>query len=56
MKRGRSTGAPTAAQERRFESIREHGCIVARIRDLGFIPAEIHHLTIGGKHVANTRR
>lgn len=55
MKRGRSTGMPTAAQERRFESIREHGCIVARIRDLGFIPAEIHHLTIGGKHGAKRR-
>lgn len=52
MKRGRSTGAPTIAQKKRFEQIHEHGCIIARILGLEKIPAEIHHLTIGGKHGA----
>ena len=55
MKRGRSTGNPTKAQQARFDAIREIGCIVARTRGLGFVPCEIHHLTIGGKHGAKRR-
>lgn len=50
MKRGRSTGAPTAAQKRRFAAIQEIGCICCRDMGRGFVPAEIHHLTIGGRH------
>jgi len=50
MKRGRSTGAPTKAQQGRFDAIKEIGCVVARLRGLGFVPCEIHHLTVGGKH------
>ena len=37
MRQGRSTGAPTKAQEARFAAIKEHGCIANR-------PAE--HLNI----------
>ena len=54
MKRGRSTGKATAAQLARWDKIRDpetgSGCLVANILDLGWIPAEIHHLTSGGKH------
>lgn len=50
MKRGRSTGNPTKAQQARFDAIKEHGCIACRIRGMHAVPCEIHHLTIGGKH------
>lgn len=50
MKRGRSTGTPTKVQAARMDAIREAGCIVARKRGMGFIPCEIHHLTVGGRH------
>jgi hypothetical protein len=49
VKRGRSTGTPTAAQVARFEAIHRLGCIASRIRGV-VLPATIHHLTIGGKH------
>lgn len=59
MKRGRSTGKPTVAQQRRMDTIAEIGCIVAHSLgiDLGDrpIPAEVHHLTVGGKHGAQRR-
>jgi hypothetical protein len=50
MKQGRSTGKPTAAQVARFDCIREEGCLVAQILGIDWLPAEIHHLTTGGKH------
>lgn len=54
MKRGRSTGRPTAAQLARWDQIRDPyvgcGCLVAHILGLGWMPAEIHHMTTGGKH------
>lgn len=50
MKRGRSTGKPTKAEQERLDAIKEIGCVVARLRGLGFVPCEIHHLTMGGKH------
>lgn len=49
MKQGRSTGRPTKAQESRFFLIREVGCIACRTRGITRA-AEVHHLTIGGKH------
>lgn len=59
MKRGRSTGKPTVAQQQRMDAITEIGCIVAYSLgiDLGDrpIPAEVHHLTVGGKHGAKRR-
>lgn len=30
----------------------EIGCIVARKRGIGFLPADEHHLTLGGRHGA----
>lgn len=54
MKRGRSTSNPTIAQQQRMDAIKEIGCIVAYALGLSFgenpVPAEVHHLTVGGKH------
>lgn len=50
VKRGRSTGVPTARQAARFDAIREAGCLVAHLLGLDWLPAEIHHLTVGGRH------
>ncbi|MEN5115862.1 Ref family recombination enhancement nuclease [Luteimonas sp. TWI662] len=50
MKRGRSTGTPNMAQQMRFAIIQDIGCVVARARGLGYVPCEIHHLTVGGRH------
>lgn len=56
MKRGRSTGKPTAAQQRRFDLMKDPdpltgtGCLVAQILGLPFIPAAVHHLNVGGHH------
>ncbi len=55
MRKGRSTGKPTKAQQARHDAIREAGCIVARMRGLGFVACEIHHLTVGGRHGAKRR-
>lgn len=55
MKRGRSTGKPTAAQQARMDAITEIGCIVAHSLGLGHVPCEVHHLTVGGKHGAKRR-
>lgn len=56
MRKGRSTGKPTAAQQRRFDRIKDPdpdtgpGCLIAHILGIGWLPAEIHHFTIGGHH------
>lgn len=50
MRRGRSTGKPTKAQEARFLAIQMLGCIVCRKHKRIFRAAEIHHLTVGGRH------
>lgn len=56
MRHGRSTGKPTAAQQRRIDKIKDPdpmtgpGCLVARILGLKWLPAELHHLTVGGHH------
>lgn len=50
MKTGRSTGNPTKAQKARFYAIQEIGCIVCRRHRRLKRAAEIHHLTVGGKH------
>lgn len=55
MRRGRSTGNPTRAQAARFLAIQDMGCVVAHSLGLGYVPCEIHHLTIGGKHGAKRR-
>lgn len=52
MRRGRSTGAPTKAERARLDAIKEQGCVIARFLDVGWLPAEIHHLTVGGRHGA----
>ena len=50
MKRGRSTGAPTKPQQARFDAIQQIGCLCCHAQGLGWSPAEVHHLTIGGRH------
>ncbi|HFF3759763.1 TPA: hypothetical protein ACGCNR_004792 [Stenotrophomonas maltophilia] len=54
MKRGRSTGNKTRAQLARLDAIKDIGCIVACSLGIRFgdkpVPAEEHHLTVGGKH------
>lgn len=59
MKRGRSTGKPTVAQQQRMDAITEIGCIVAHRLGIRFgdcpVPAEVHHLTVGAKHGAKRR-
>lgn len=55
MKRGRSMTTPTKAESARMDAIKELGCILGHKLDLGWVPAEIHHLTIGGKHGSKRR-
>lgn len=54
MKRGRSTRNKTKAQLARLDAIKDIGCIVAYSLGIRFgekpVPAEEHHLTVGGKH------
>ena len=50
MKRGRSTKTPNKAEALRFEGIKEIGCIVASLRGHRWVPCEIHHTTVGGRH------
>ncbi|WP_313211536.1 Ref family recombination enhancement nuclease [Stenotrophomonas sp.] len=54
MRRGRSTGKLTVAQQARIDAITYIGCIVAKGLGISFgdvpVPAEVHHLTVGGKH------
>ncbi|OEZ02298.1 MULTISPECIES: Ref family recombination enhancement nuclease [Stenotrophomonas] len=54
MRRGRSTGKPTIVQQARMDAITDIGCIVARTLGISFgetpVPAEVHHLTVGGRH------
>lgn len=45
-----STPSPTADQVRRFEQILEHGCIACRMRGVGNVWPEIHHLNLDSKH------
>ncbi len=33
-----------------MDAITDIGCIVAHSLGLGFVPCEVHHLTVGGKH------
>lgn len=42
--------AATKSEALRMDAIRDGGCIASRIRGLGYVPCEIHHLTVGGKH------
>ncbi|WP_329768936.1 Ref family recombination enhancement nuclease [Stenotrophomonas maltophilia] len=50
MRRGRSTRKPTIAQQQRMDAITEIGCIVCDALGHGFMPCQVHHLLVGGKH------
>lgn len=42
-----STGAPTKAQAARFVAIKlDTGCVCCRIKGLGYVQPDIHHLTL----------
>lgn len=48
---------PTARESARMDAIKEAGCVISRYR-LGedrALPADVHHLTIGGKHGSKRR-
>ncbi|WP_057921136.1 Ref family recombination enhancement nuclease [Lysobacter capsici] len=49
MRRARSTGKPTRAQAARWDEIRALGCVCCLLKDIKRA-AEIHHMTVGGKH------
>lgn len=40
----------------RFTALRDMGCLVAHIRGIGYVPAEIHHLLTTGRHGNGKRR
>lgn len=48
----RAIGTATREQQRRQDAIRELGCVACRMDGRGAMPAEIHHLTMGGRHGA----
>jgi hypothetical protein len=48
----RSTTNPTKAERARMDAIKEQGCVLARFLGVGWLPCEIHHLTLGGRHGA----
>lgn len=48
----RAIGAPTLEQQRRQDAIREVGCVACWMDGRGRMPAEVHHLTLGGRHGA----
>lgn len=50
MRRGQSTGNPTLAQQRRMDTITDIGCIVCAALGHGYMPCQVHHLLVGGKH------
>jgi hypothetical protein len=45
----KSTGKPTKAQQKRFERLKQLGCIACRKEGLVIFPVEIHHMNLGGK-------
>jgi hypothetical protein len=55
MRKGRSTGTPTPAQELRFFEIQRIGCICCRKEGMGAVPCEVHHLNEGGVHGGRRR-
>ncbi|PXV60678.1 Recombination enhancement, RecA-dependent nuclease [Dyella jiangningensis] len=56
LKQGRSTGRPTAEQERRFEHIKAIGCIACLMDGIRIVlPTEVHHLNQGGFHGGKRR-
>jgi len=44
-----STGRPTKAQQRRFDDLKQMGCIIELIRSGRYRPPDIHHICEGGK-------
>ena len=49
----RALPSATKAQKSRWDTMREIGCVVARLRGLGFVPGEIHHLTVCGRTISH---
>lgn len=48
-----STSAPTKAQIRRFEIIRDFGCICCRMKGYKSLVTEVHHLLSGGRRIGH---
>jgi hypothetical protein len=43
----------TKAEKERYAKLKELGCIVTRLNFAQYEPAEIHHLTSGGRRIGN---
>ncbi len=48
-----STGAPTKAQQKRFEIIFELGCVACILRGIHKNPPQIHHIVEGKKRLGH---
>lgn len=55
MKRGRSTGNKTKAQQVRLDTIKEIGCIACIALGFGHMGCHEHHLLVAGKHGQHRR-
>lgn len=50
MRRGRSTGNKSKAQQARLDAIKDIGCIACLALGFGHMACQEHHLLVGGKH------
>jgi len=48
-----STGNRTKAQQKRFDRLKEMGCIIELIRSGRYLAPDIHHLCEGGKRLGH---
>lgn len=47
------TKSPTKADRRRFDALKDMGCIASRLRGLGYVAPDIHHLVEGGRRLGH---
>ena len=48
--RGSPLGAMTAAQSDRADRLKAMGCLCCWLEGCGYVPAELHHITVGDRH------
>ena len=53
FRRSKHTGAMTADHRRRFDAIKDRGCIACRQRGLRKVYPEVHHLTESGRQLGH---
>ena len=47
------TAHRTKADQARFDALKDMGCIAARLRGLGYVGPDIHHILSGGKRMGH---